>query len=170
MNNSTKKSNWKYSNFKTKNVGPLKGFRVLDLSRVVAGNMTSLQLADFGAEVIKVEPLPDGDPLRTWKQGGESTFWKVYSRNKKSIGLDFRSPDFKEIISHLIMSSDVMIENFRPGTLEKMGFGFDTLKQINPKLILLRISGFGQTGTYKSRPGFGTLVESMSGFAYNNGE
>ena len=135
MNNSTKKSNWKYSNFKTKNIGPLKGIRVLDLSRVVAGNMTSLQLADFGAEVIKVEPLPDGDPLRTWKQGGESTFWKVYSRNKKSIGLDFRSPDFKEIISHLIMNSDVMIENFRPGTLEKMGFGFDILKQINPKLI-----------------------------------
>ena len=170
MNNSTKKSNWKYSNFKTKNVGPLKGIRVLDLSRVVAGNMTSLQLADFGAEVIKVEPLPDGDPLRTWKQGGESTFWKVYSRNKKSIGLDFRSPDFKEIFSHLIMSSDVMIENFRPGTLEKMGFGFDILKQINPKLILLRISGFGQTGAYKSRPGFGTLVESMSGFAHKNGE
>ncbi len=170
MNNSTKTSNWKYSNFKTKNVGPLKGLKVLDLSRVVAGNMTSLQLADFGAEVIKVEPLPDGDPLRTWKQGGESTFWKVYSRNKKSIGLDFRSPDFMEIIGHLIQNSDVMIENFRPGTLEKMGFGFDKLKQINSKLILLRISGFGQTGKYTSRPGFGTLVESMSGFAHKNGE
>jgi crotonobetainyl-CoA:carnitine CoA-transferase CaiB-like acyl-CoA transferase len=170
MTSSTKKSNWKYSNFKTKNVGTLKGIRVLDLSRVVAGNMTSLQLADFGAEVIKVEPLPDGDPLRTWKQGGESTFWKVYSRNKKSIGVDFRSPDFTEIIGHLIKKSDVMIENFRPGTLEKMGFGFDRLKKINPKLILLRISGFGQTGTYTSRPGFGTLVESMSGFAHKNGE
>ena len=170
MNNSTKKSNWKYNDFKTKNDGPLKGIKVVDLSRVVAGNMTSLQLADFGAEVIKVEPLPDGDPLRTWKQGGESTFWKVYSRNKKSIGLDFRSPDFTEIIGHLIKNSDVMIENFRPGTIEKMGFGFDRLKQINPKLILLRISGFGQTGTYKSRPGFGTLVESMSGFAHKNGE
>ena len=170
MNNSTKKSNWKYSNFQTENVGPLKEIKVIDLSRVVAGNMTSLQLADFGAEVIKVEPLPDGDPLRTWKQGGESTFWKVYSRNKKSIGLDFRSPDFKEIIRHLIESADVMIENFRPGTLEKMGFGFDRLKQINPKLILLRISGFGQTGPYTSRPGFGTLVESMSGFAHKNGE
>ena len=107
----SKKSNWKYSNFKMKGSGPLKDIRVIDLSRVVAGNMTSLQLADFGAEVIKVEPLPDGDPLRTWKQGGESTFWKVYSRNKKSIGLDFRSLDFKEIIRHLIESADVMIEN-----------------------------------------------------------
>ena len=153
-----------------KNNGPLKDIRVIDLSRVVAGNMTSLQLADFGAEVIKVEPLPDGDPLRTWKQGGESTFWKVYSRNKKSIGLDFRSPDSKEIIFHLIENADVMIENFRPGTLEKMGFGFDILEKINPKLILLRISGFGQTGPYTSRPGFGTLVESMSGFAHKNGE
>ena len=170
MNNSTKKSNWKYNDFKTKNVGPLKGIKVLDLSRVVAGNMTSLQLADFGAEVIKVEPLPDGDPLRAWRQGGESTFWKVYSRNKKSIGLDFRSPDFREIVAHLIKNSDVMIENFRPGTLEKMGFGYERLTHINPKLILLRISGFGQTGTYTSRPGFGTLVESMSGFAHKNGE
>ena len=170
MNNSTKKSKWKNNNFQTKNVGPLKDIRVIDLSRVVAGNMTSLQLADFGAEVIKVEPLPDGDPLRTWKQGGESTFWKVYSRNKKSIGLNFRSPDSKEIILHLIENADVMIENFRPGTLEKMGLGFDTLEKINPKLILLRISGYGQTGPYKSRPGFGTLVESMSGFAHKNGE
>ena len=170
MDSSTKKSNWKHKSFKTTNVGPLKDIRVLDLSRVVAGNMTSLQLADFGAEVIKVEPLPDGDPLRTWRQGGASTFWKVYSRNKKSIGLDFRSPDFNEIISQLIKNSDIMIENFRPGTLEKMGFDFDRLQQINQKLILLRVSGFGQTGQYTSRPGFGTLVESMSGFASKNGE
>ena len=164
------KTSWKKTNFETKNLGPLKGIRVLDLSRLVAGNMTSLQLADFGAEVIKVEPLPNGDPLRSWKQAGKSTFWKIYARNKKSIGIDFRSKEFLEIISRLIEVSDVMIESFRPGTLEKMGLSLDQLHSINPGLVLLRISGFGQTGPYSSRPGFGTLVESMSGFAHRNGE
>ena len=163
-------SSWKKTDYESENLGPLKGVRVLDLSRLVAGNMTSLQLADFGAEVIKVEPLPDGDPLRAWKQGGESTFWKVYARNKKSLGLDFRSPEFLEIITRLIKISDVMIESFRPGTLEKMELSFNQLLEINPGLIVLRISGFGQTGPYSSRPGFGTLVESMSGFAHRNGE
>ena len=140
------------------------------MSRLVAGNMASLQLADFGAEVIKIEPLPAGDPLRSWKQGGETTFWKVYARNKKSIGLDFRSSDFPDIMTGLIKTADVLIENFRPGTLEKMGLGLDRLHALNPGLILLRVSGFGQTGPYSARPGFGTLVESMSGFAHRNGE
>ena len=170
MPNSKAQTKWRSKRFEKINNGPLKNIKVIDLSRLVAGNMTSLQLADFGAEVIKVEPLPTGDPLRAWKQAGQASYWKVYSRNKKSIGLDFWSPDFKEIISGLIKTSDVMIENFRPGTLEKMGLSFEKIQKINPKLILLRISGFGQTGPYSSRPGFGTLVESMSGFAHRNGE
>ena len=163
-------SNWKKAAFETENNGPLRGIRVLDMSRLVAGNMASLQLADFGAEVIKIEPLPTGDPLRSWRQGGEATFWKVYARNKKSLGLDFRSSDFPEIMNSLLKTADVLIESFRPGTLEHMGFGIQKIHSFNPGLILLRVSGFGQSGPYSERPGFGTLVESMSGFAHRNGE
>lgn len=164
------KQNWASADFEKTPTGPLVGLRILDLSRLVAGNMTSLQLADFGADVVKVEPLPLGDPLRAWKQQGHSTFWKTYGRNKRSIGLDFRGDGAIELLHDLMAGADVMIESFRPGTLEKMGLGADVLARDFPKLILLRVSGFGQTGPYSKRPGFGTLIEGMSGFAHRNGE
>jgi crotonobetainyl-CoA:carnitine CoA-transferase CaiB-like acyl-CoA transferase len=148
--------------------GPLKGVKVVDLSRLVAGNMTSLQLGDFGAEIIKVEP-PAGDPLRAWKEGGSSFFWKVYGRNKRSIVLDLRRPAAKEALWTLIESADVMIENFRPGTLEDMGLAPEALHARNPGLVLLRVSGYGQTGPYAHLPGFGTIVEAMSGYAHRTG-
>jgi len=148
--------------------GPLGGIKVIDLSRLVAGNMLSLQLGDFGADVIKVEP-PAGDPLRAWQEQGTSFFWKVYGRNKRSIVLDLRSPPAMEALWALIDTADVLIENYRPGTLEKMGLGPDQLHARNPDLILVRVSGYGQTGPYAHMPGFGTIVEAMSGYAYRTG-
>lgn len=161
---------WTRRDFATAPTGPLVGLRVLDLSRLVAGNMTSLQLADFGADVVKVEPLPAGDPLRAWKQQGHSTFWKTYGRNKRSIGLDFRGDGAIDLLRDLMAGADVMIESFRPGTMDKMGLGPDVIARDFPQLVLLQVSGFGQTGPYSKRPGFGTLVEGMSGFAHRNGE
>jgi len=148
---------------------PLDGIRVLDLSRLVSGNMVSLQLADFGAEVIKVETPGRGDPLRHWDVEGQSTAWKVYARNKKSITLDLRHAEGAEILLRLADGADVLIENFRPGVLEKTPFAPDVLMARNPGLILLRISGWGQTGPYRARVGFGSLVEGASGFAAANG-
>jgi len=149
--------------------GPLAGKIVLDLSRLVAGNMVSLQLADYGAEVIKIEPAGKGDPLRQWMTDGIPVSWKVYARNKKSVSLNLRDEAAREMLLALVEAADVMIENYRPGTLEDMELGPDILHARNPKLILVRISGFGQTGPYRHRPGFGTLVEAMSGFADRNG-
>lgn len=149
-------------------VGPGEGIRVIDMSRLVAGNALSLQLADFGAEVIKVEP-PEGDALRHWKDNGRMLHWKVYARNKKSIVLNLREEIAKQALLRLLKTADVMIENFRPGTLEKMGLGPDALLENNPDLIVVRVSGFGQTGPYATQPGFGTLVEAMSGFAARTG-
>jgi crotonobetainyl-CoA:carnitine CoA-transferase CaiB-like acyl-CoA transferase len=148
--------------------GPLAGVRVLDLSRLVAGNMLSLQLADFGADVIKVEP-PAGDPLRDWRDGGKELHWKTYARNKRSIVLNFRHPAAKDALLRLVATADVLIENFRPGTLEEMGLGPYVLHAENPGLVIVRVSGFGQTGPYAPLPGFGTLVEAMSGFAARTG-
>ncbi len=147
---------------------PLDGIRVLDLSRVVAGNMLSLLLADFGAEVIKIE-TPDGDPLRDWLVGGVATNWKVYARNKKSVCLNLRLEKAKKILLELVKTAHVLIENFRPGTLEKMGLGPEILHEHNPRLVIVRVTGWGQTGPYKHKPGFGTLAEGMSGFATLNG-
>jgi len=149
--------------------GPLRGVRVLDFSRLVAGNMLSLQLADFGAEVVKVESPGRGDTLRDWREAGVSVHWKVYARNKKSITLDLKAPEASGIILDLVPHFEVMIESFRFRYLERLGVGPDTLLQRNPKLVLVRVSGFGQTGPYAKRPGFGTLVEAMSGFASRNG-
>jgi crotonobetainyl-CoA:carnitine CoA-transferase CaiB-like acyl-CoA transferase len=149
--------------------GPLDGVTVLDLSRLVAGNMLSLQLADFGAEVIKIEDPGKGDPLRDWRIGGKSLYWKIYARNKKSIALDLRDARGKELLLKLVERSQVLVENYRPGTLERMGFGPAVLHTKNPKLIIVRVSGWGQTGPYAQKPGFGTLVEGMSGFAAKNG-
>ncbi len=148
--------------------GPLEGIKVLDLSRLVAGNMLSLQLADFGADVVKIEP-PAGDPLREWKEDGLSLFWKTYGRNKRSVVLNLREAADREALWALIDSADVLIENYRPGTLEQMGFGPDVLLARNPDLVVVRISGFGQTGPYATFPGFGTIVEGMSGYAYRTG-
>jgi formyl-CoA transferase len=155
--------------FEPSREGPLRGVRVLDFSRLVAGNMLSLQLADFGAEVVKVESPGRGDTLRDWREAGVSVHWKVYARNKKSITLDLKASEAPGIILDLVSHFDVMIESFRFRYLERLGVGPDTLREANPKLVLVRVSGFGQTGPYAKRPGFGTLVEAMSGFASRNG-
>ncbi len=148
--------------------GPLDGIRVLDLTRLVAGNMLSLQLADFGADVIKVEP-PSGDPLRDWRDGGRALHWKTYARNKRSIVLNLRHVSAKAALLRLTATADVFMESFRPGTLEKMNLGPEVLLKTNQDLVIVRVSGFGQTGPYAELPGFGTLVEAMSGFAARTG-
>lgn len=148
---------------------PLDGVRVLDLSRLVAGNMSTHVLADHGAEVIKVEPPGKGDPLRDWGADGISVQWKIYARNKKSIVLNLRDAQAKAILLDLVETADVFVENYRTGGLEKMGLAPETLWARNPKLVILRVTGFGQTGPYADRPGFGTLIEGMSGFAMKTG-
>ncbi len=154
--------------FDPKGRGPLDGIRVLDLSRLVAGNMLSLQLADFGADVVKVEP-PAGDPLRDWRDAGLALHWKTYARNKRSLVLNLRHASAMDALLRLVTKADVFIESFRPGTLEEMGLGPDVLLAKNPTLVIVRVSGFGQTGPYAPLPGFGTLVEAMSGFAARTG-
>ncbi|TDR93387.1 CaiB/BaiF CoA transferase family protein [Enterovirga rhinocerotis] len=148
--------------------GPLADIRVLDLSRLVAGNMLSLQLADFGADVIKLEPHR-GDPLRHWQEEGIQAWWKVYARNKRSIRLDLKTDEGKAVLRALVPTAQVLIESFRPGVMEKAGFGPDALLALNPGIVMVRLSGFGQTGPYSARPGFGSLIEGMSGFAAKNG-
>jgi crotonobetainyl-CoA:carnitine CoA-transferase CaiB-like acyl-CoA transferase len=148
---------------------PLDRIRVLDLSRLVAGNMLSLQLADFGAEVIKIEDPRKGDPLRDWRTNNISVHWKVYARNKKSVTLNLRAAEGLDLLRKLVATAQVFIENFRPGTLEDMGIGPKALLAINPHLIIVRVSGWGQDGPYRLKPGFGSLVEGMSGFASKNG-
>jgi crotonobetainyl-CoA:carnitine CoA-transferase CaiB-like acyl-CoA transferase len=149
--------------------GPLADVRVIDLSRLVAGNMLSAYLADFGADVIKVEREGKGDDLRNWREEGWDIYWKVYGRNKRSLVLDLKSGEGLSTLKRLLKHSHIFIENFVPGGLEKMGLGPDVLLEINPALVVVRVSGWGQTGPYKHKPGFGTLVEAMSGFAYLNG-
>jgi crotonobetainyl-CoA:carnitine CoA-transferase CaiB-like acyl-CoA transferase len=148
--------------------GPLDGVRVLDLSRLVAGNTVTQVLADYGAEVIKVEPRA-GDTIRAWQTEGVTVNWKLYGRNKKSLGLDLRRAEARELLLKLVPSAAMLIESFRPGTLEEMGLGPERLLECNPGLVIIRISGWGQSGPYRRRPGFGTLVEGMSGFASMNG-
>lgn len=149
--------------------GPLTDIRVLDLSRLVAGNMLTHILADFGAEVVKIERPGAGDDLRHWRVRDMSLFWKVYARNKKSVTLDLRHPRGRQVLLELARSAHVLVESFVPGTLEGWNLGPDTLLEANPRLVVVRISGWGQTGPYRDRPGFGTLVEGMSGFAALNG-
>ena len=148
--------------------GALDGVRVVDLSRLVAGNMLSKVLADHGAEVVKVEP-PEGDTLRAWKVGGIETSWKTWCRNKKSICLDLRSAEGQAVVRRLAEGAAVLAESFRPGVLELMGLDPEALLRINPALVVVRVSGWGQTGPYRHKPGFGTLVEGYSGFAAVNG-
>jgi crotonobetainyl-CoA:carnitine CoA-transferase CaiB-like acyl-CoA transferase len=148
---------------------PLHGIRVIDLSRLVAGNAVTSQLADFGAEVLKIEDPVKGDPLRAWQTDGVSVHWKLYARNKKSVALNLRDKRAADVLRDLIASSEVLVENFRPGTLEKMGLAPAELHERNPRLIIVRVSGWGQDGPYRDRPGFGTLVESVSGYASRTG-
>ena len=148
--------------------GPLEGVRVLDLSRLVAGNQLTQFLGDFGAEVVKIEP-PAGDTLRDWKTSGVQINWKLYARNKKSLGLELRKPEARELLLSLLPTAAVFVESFRPGTLEAMGLAPPVLLERHPKLVVVRISGWGQDGPYRRRPGFGTLVEGMSGYASMNG-
>jgi formyl-CoA transferase len=147
---------------------PLDGVRALDLSRLVAGNTLTQVLGDFGAEVIKVEP-PAGDTLRAWQTNGVQVNWKLYARNKKSLCLELRKAEARRLLLDLAPTAAIFIESFRPGTLEDMGLAPAILLERNPKLVIVRISGWGQDGPYRRRPGFGTLVEGMSGFASFNG-
>lgn len=150
----------------------LQGLKVIELGQFVAGPFAAKTLADFGADVIKVEAAGAGDGLRKWRivQDGTSLWWEIQSRNKRSVCLDLKSPEGRDVVLALAKEADVVIENFKPGTLEKWGLGWDQLHAINPKLVMLRISGFGQTGPYKDKPGFGVLGESMGGLRYITGE
>ncbi len=145
---------------------PLCGLRVLDLSRLAAGNMLTHMLADFGADVIKVERPGIGDDLRRF--GKHESWWKQYSRSKRSLSLNPRSEEGREVLLKLVKTADVFVENFVPGTLEKWGIGPDVLMKTNPDLVIVRVSGWGQTGPYAHKPGFGSLIEGMSGFASMN--
>ncbi|MFZ4709014.1 MAG: CaiB/BaiF CoA transferase family protein [Zwartia sp.] len=151
---------------------PLSGLRVIELGQLIAGPFASKMLGEFGADVIKVEPPETGDPLRIWRMlhDGTSVWWAAHSRNKRSITLNLREPEGQDVIRQLAKDADIVIENFRPGALEKWGIGFKDLHAINPKLIMLRVSGYGQTGPYKDRPGFGVIGEAMGGLRYLTGE
>jgi len=151
---------------------PLAGVKVVELGQLIAGPFAGKTLADFGAEVVKIEPPGEGDPLRKWRllHKGTSVWWQVQSRNKQSVAVDLRQPEGQEIVRRLIREADVVIENFRPGTMEGWGLGWDELSKINPGLIMLRISGYGQTGPYRDRPGFGVIGEAMGGLRYITGE
>jgi len=151
--------------------GPLAGIRVLELGSLIAGPFCAKTLADFGAEVIKVEPPGEGDPLRKWRRmrNGVSLWWQVQSRNKKSVTCDLRQPEGQEIVRRLARKAHIVVENFRPGALEKWNLGWEALSKENPKLVLVRISGYGQSGPYRERPGFGAIAEAMGGLRYVNG-
>ena len=150
----------------------LQGLKVLELGQLIAGPFAGKTLADFGADVVKIEPLEGGDPLRTWRllRDGTSVWWEVQSRNKRSVALDLRTPQGQEAVRALAAEADVLIENFKPGTLEGWGLGWEALHALNPKLIMLRISGFGQTGPYAGKPGFGVLGEAMGGLRHLTAE
>jgi formyl-CoA transferase len=159
--------------------GPLAGLKVVELGQLIAGPFAAKTLGDFGAEVIKVEPPADpqrpyagGDPLRQWRllKDGTSVWWQIQSRNKRSIALDLKMPEAQDIVRRLAADADVLIENFRPGALEGWGLGPDTLLELNPRLIVLRISGYGQTGPYRDRPGFGVVAEAMGGLRHLTAE
>lgn len=150
----------------------LGGLKVLELGQLIAGPFAAKTLADFGAEVIKIEPPGSGDPLRKWRllKDGTSVWWQVQSRNKRSVALDLRTPEGQDVVRQLALEADVLIENFRPGALEGWGLGPDDLLAANPRLIVLRISGYGQTGPYSSKPGFGVVAEAMGGLRHLTAE
>lgn len=149
----------------------LSGIRVIEIGTLIAAPFAARMMAEFGAEVIKIETLGQGDPLRKWRKlhEGTSLWWYLQSRNKKSLALNLKSPDGIAIVKQLAESADVLIENLRPGALEKLGLGWDVLHALNPKLTLVRISGYGQSGPYRDRPGFGAIGEAMGGIRYTTG-
>ena len=150
----------------------LSHLRVIELGQLIAGPFAAKTLADFGADVIKIEPPATGDPLRKWRllKDGTSVWWQIQSRNKRSIALDLKQAEAQDIVRQLVQDADVLIENFRPGAMEGWGLGPDELLAINPKLIMLRISGYGQTGPYRDKPGFGVVAEAMSGLRHLTAE
>ena len=150
----------------------LQGLKVVEMGQLIAGPFAAKTLGDFGAEVIKIEAPGSGDPLRNWRlvKDGTSVWWQVQSRNKRSIALDLRQPEGQDIARRLIARADVLVENFRPGTLEGWGLGYEALSQQNPGLIMLRISGYGQSGPYRDLPGFGAIGEAMGGLRHLTGE
>ena len=152
--------------------GPLEGIRVLEIGTLIAAPFAARLMAEFGAEVVKIETPVSGDPLRKWRKmhDGTSLWWYLQSRNKHSIALDLKSPEGLEIARALAAKADVVIENFRPGGLEKLGLGWETLYALNPNLIMVRISGYGQTGPYRERPGFGAIGEAMGGIRFTTGD
>jgi len=154
------------------NLGALSGLKVVELGQLIAGPFAAKTLADFGADVIKIEPPGAGDPLRQWRllKEGTSVWWQVQSRNKRSLALDLRQAEAQGIVRQLATEADVLIENFRPGAMEAWGLGSDVLLKLNPGLIMLRISGYGQTGPYKDKPGFGVVAEAMGGLRHLSGE
>lgn len=153
-------------------LGALAGLKVVELGQLIAGPFAAKTLADFGADVIKIEPPGSGDPLRQWRlvKDGTSVWWQVQSRNKRSLALDLRQTESQAIVRKLVAEADVLIENFRPGAMESWGLGPDVLLEINPGLIMLRISGYGQTGPYKDKPGFGVVAEAMGGLRHLSAE
>jgi crotonobetainyl-CoA:carnitine CoA-transferase CaiB-like acyl-CoA transferase len=151
--------------------GPLNGVRVIEIGTLIAAPFAARLMGEFGAEVIKIESMGQGDPLRKWRKlhEGTSLWWYLQSRNKKSLSLNLKSPEGIEIVKRLAESADVLIENLRPGALEKLGLGWDVLHALNPQLTLVRISGYGQSGPYRDRPGFGAIGEAMGGIRYTTG-
>jgi formyl-CoA transferase len=149
--------------------GPLTDLRVIELGQLIAGPFCGQLLGDLGAEVIKVEPPGVGDPMREWGQG-LPVWWPVIARNKKSVTLNLREPEGQALLKRLVADADVLIENFRPGTLEKWGLGYDVLADLNPRLVMARVSGFGQTGPYAHRAGYGSIGEAMGGIRYLAGD
>jgi formyl-CoA transferase len=151
---------------------PLEGIKVVEMGQLIAGPFAAKILAEFGAEVIKIEPPVTGDPLRKWRllHDQTSVWWAAQSRNKQSLTLDLRQPEAREVVKRLVRDADILIENFRPGTLEKWGLGWDELAAINPGLVMLRVSGYGQTGPYRDLPGFGVIGEAMGGLRHLSGE
>jgi len=147
----------------------LSDLRVVDCSRLIAGGVLATMLADLGADVVKVENPKGGDPLRTWSKSLGELWWKVYGRGKRAITLNLTKPEGQALLKRLVMNADVLIENYVPGTFEKWGLGWDVLSKENPRLVMVRVSGWGQDGPYRDRPGFGTMVEAMSGFAATTG-
>ena len=151
---------------------PLEGIRVLEMGQLIAGPFAGKMLAEFGAHVTKIEPPGTGDPLRKWRllHEGTSVWWAAQSRNKQSLTLDLRSAEGQDIARKLVVESDILIENFRPGTLEAWGMSWEELHALNPRLVMLRVSGYGQTGPYRDRPGFGVVAEAMGGLRHLSGE
>ena len=152
-------------------MGPLSGIRVIELGQLIAGPFCTRVLGEFGAEVIKVEPPNGGDPLRQWRKlyQGTSLWWLLQARNKQSVTVNLKSPDGQEIVRRLVTQADILVENFRPGAMEKWGLGYDALSRENPGLVMVRLSGYGQSGPYRDKPGFGAIGEAMGGLRHVTG-